>query len=77
MHTHTKWIKNTPMYGNKYILTQFKSSQCSYIIYIYIYIDTYFVEHNRHFLSTHFLLILLYCRIDFIIFGGNWLMYLP
>ena len=53
-------------------------------IYIYIYIhwqhffvNTYFVEHNRHFLSIYFLLILSYCCIDFIIFGGNWLMYLP
>ena len=44
-------------------------------LYIYIYI--YFIEHNRHFLSTYFLLILSYCRIDFIIFGRNWLINLP
>ena len=36
-------------------------------IYIYIYIYIYMVEHNRHFLYI-FLLILSYCRIDFMIF---------
>ena len=43
-------------------------------------INTYFVEHNRQidiFCLHIFLLILSYCRIDVIIFGGNWLRYLP
>ena len=55
------------------------------IIYIYIYIfwqhffiDTYFIEHNSHFLSTYFfLLILLNCCIELMIFGGNWFINLP
>ena len=47
------------------------------IFWQHFFIITYLVEHSRHFLSTYFLLILLYCHIDFTIFGGNWLMYLP
>ena len=31
------------------------------------------IEHNRYFLCTYFLLILSNCRIDLMIFGGNWL----
>ena len=41
-------------------------------IYMYIYVYTYLIEHNRHILSTYFLLILSNCRIDLPIFGGNW-----
>ena len=37
----------------------------------HFFINTNFVEHNRHFLLRIFLLILSYCHIDFIIFGGN------
>ena len=39
-------------------------------------IDTYLIEHNRHSLK-HFLLIFLSYHIDFMIFGGNWLINLP
>ena len=42
-----------------------------YIYWQHFFMNTYFVEHNRHFLSTYFLLILSNCRIDFITFGGN------
>ena len=45
-------------------------------IYIYIYIYIYvckFIESDRHFLPTYFLLILSNCSIDLMIFGGNWL----
>ena len=54
------------------------------IIYIYVcifwqhfFIDTYLIEHNRHFLSTYLLLIISNCRIDLMIFSRNWLINLP
>ena len=37
----------------------------------------YLIEHNRHSLSTYFLIILSNCRFDITIFGGNWLINLP
>ena len=40
---------------------------------IYIYL----IEHNRHFLSIYFLIILSNCCIDLMIFGGNWLINIP
>ena len=57
------------------------------ILYIYIYIYVYLgsISSLMHislniidiFCLHIFLLILSYCRIDFIIFDGNWLMNLP
>ena len=46
------------------------------ISYIYIYIQIS-LDIVDIFCLHIFLLILSYCRINFIIFGGNWLMYLP
>ena len=41
--------------------------------YIYIYKYIYLIEYKRHFLFTYFLLIFSNCRIDLMIFEGNWL----
>ena len=49
----------------------------SVYIYIYIYIYIWLNRHNRHFLTTYFLLILANCRIGLMIFGENWLINLP
>ena len=45
-----------------------------YYIYIYIQISLNIIDI---FCLHIFLLILSYCRIDFIVFGGNWLIYFP
>ena len=38
------------------------------------FFNTFLIEHNRYFFCLHiFLLILSNCRIDLMIFGGNWL----
>ena len=52
------------------------SLSLSLYIYIYIYwqnffIDTYLIEHNKHFCLHIFLLILSNCRIDFMKFDGK------
>ena len=51
-------------------------------IYIYIFIfwqhffvDTNFIKHNRHFMSTYFLLDPFEFPITFIVFGGGGLIY--
>ena len=58
---------------------------CRSIIYIYIYIYIYIISSLIKislniidiFCLYIFLLILSYCRIGFIVFGGNWLIYFP
>ena len=46
--------------------------------YIYIYIYTQISLNIIDIFCLHiFLLILSYCHIDFIVFGGNWLIYFP
>ena len=59
------------MYMSVYIYTY------TYIYWQHFFINTYLIEHNRHFMSTYFLLILSNCCIDLMIFVGNWLINLP
>ena len=42
------------------------------IFWQHFFIDTYLIENYRHVLSTYFWSILSCCRIDLMIFGGNW-----
>ena len=46
-------------------------------IYIYIYICTNFIKHNRHFMSTYFLLDPFEFPYYFYRIQGNWFMYCP
>ena len=47
------------------------------IYWLHFFINTYLIEYKRHFCLHIFLLILSNCRIDLMMFGGNWLINLP
>ena len=70
--------KCEPLGKYRLFRSSFIQMEYTYIIYIYIYIYIYISFNWIGIFCQHiFLLILSYCHIDFIIFGVNWLMYLP
>ena len=64
IYIHTQVCIQTHIYTNKYAHTDTQVNTCSYIyIYIYIcifrqhfFVNANFIKHNRHFMSTYFLL---------------------
>ena len=79
--THIHTFTHTHLYTNTQTHTLSYTHTLIYLsIYIYIYIYIYMqISLNiiDIFCSHIFLLILTFCRTDLIVFGGNWLIYLP